>query len=182
MGFGVTPLFMAAGDNRVEVVKLLLAAGADPNARCWLGRTPLHWVWDSPEVVEVLLAAGALLDAETNKHRNAFVEAVIETDHAKAVQLASLGCDVSGLRDLDLVAERRLFPNQQEGHLEQLQRLTGGALAELSTAQTLLNAEFPSMLTDYLLKFVHHELNLTQITAFTERELENAERSPQTTT
>ncbi len=63
---GVTPLMLAAGLGRLDVVEALLAAGADVNAADERGYTPLFhgcYNWDEdrgyPDVVEALLAAGA---------------------------------------------------------------------------------------------------------------------------
>lgn len=60
------PLVGAAGEARVEIVKMLLAAGADPNETggrgCSVGYTPLHAVANeeaSEDVAELLIAAGA---------------------------------------------------------------------------------------------------------------------------
>ena len=57
----VQPLHSAAASGDVTVVKLLLGAGADPNAVQRLGFTPLHAAAQngSREMVEALLAAGA---------------------------------------------------------------------------------------------------------------------------
>ncbi|NEK57363.1 ankyrin repeat domain-containing protein [Geodermatophilus sabuli] len=66
-------LHAAAGRARLEVVRLLLAAGADVNRRDPdTGRHPLHAAvaagagGDAPEVVRVLLDAGADVDATTS--------------------------------------------------------------------------------------------------------------------
>ena len=66
-------LHFAAGGARLELVRVLLAAGADANRRDpATGRTPLHAVVaaapaaDVPEVVRTLLAAGADVNATTN--------------------------------------------------------------------------------------------------------------------
>lgn len=74
--YGYGALFDAAGSNSLEVVRLLLSAGADPNAirvvRSGLRRapelntgTPLHLAaaCASPEVLQLLLQAGAAVDA-----------------------------------------------------------------------------------------------------------------------
>jgi ankyrin repeat protein len=64
-------LHFAAGGARLELVRLLLAAGADANRRDpATGRTPLHAAVaagsaDAPEIVRVLLAAGADVNATT---------------------------------------------------------------------------------------------------------------------
>lgn len=60
----IVPLVGAAGEARVEIVKMLLAAGADPNAsrQGSGGYTPLHAVADeeaSAPVAQLLLKAGA---------------------------------------------------------------------------------------------------------------------------
>ena len=39
---GSTPMFFAAQDNQLDVMKLLLAAGADVNKACADGCSPLH--------------------------------------------------------------------------------------------------------------------------------------------
>lgn len=66
-------LHFAAGGARLELVRLLLAAGADVNRRDpTTGRTPLHAAvasgpgGDAPEIVRVLLDAGADVNATTN--------------------------------------------------------------------------------------------------------------------
>ena len=65
-------LHFAAGGARLDLVRLLLAAGADVNRRDpATGRTPLHaavgadTAGDAPEIVRVLLAAGADVNATT---------------------------------------------------------------------------------------------------------------------
>jgi ankyrin repeat protein len=57
----VTPLHSAAAGSHAEIVKLLLEAGADPNAAQDGGFTPLHSAAqnDDRESVEALLEAGA---------------------------------------------------------------------------------------------------------------------------
>ena len=59
-------LVLEHNGNNVEVVKALLKAGADPNVRDKYGYTPLHvaaWSVGKPEVIQILLAAGAGLEA-----------------------------------------------------------------------------------------------------------------------
>ncbi len=62
----------AAGSGRLDVVRMLVDAGADVDRRDpATGRTALHAVaagpgGDAPEIVAVLLAAGADIDATTN--------------------------------------------------------------------------------------------------------------------
>jgi uncharacterized protein len=57
----VTPLIRASEGGHTEVARLLLARGADPNARDATGRTALAAAaeYGDPELVRVLLQAGA---------------------------------------------------------------------------------------------------------------------------
>jgi ankyrin repeat protein len=58
---GWTPLHLAAWKNHVDVVRCLLEAGADKNAKNDQGDTPIHWAVDLGHVdaVRCLLEAGA---------------------------------------------------------------------------------------------------------------------------
>ena len=61
-----TALYVAAGKGYVDIVKMLLAFGADVEAICRLGSKPLHQsliLPGSAEVVKLLLAAGADVNA-----------------------------------------------------------------------------------------------------------------------
>jgi ankyrin repeat protein len=59
---GVTPLFLAAEDNRLDVLKLLIAAGADVNMARADGYTPLHMAAQNGHagVVSALLEAAGV--------------------------------------------------------------------------------------------------------------------------
>lgn len=60
---GVTPLLLAAGDNEIPIVRVLLDRGANPNLSpsCGLytGVTPLMMALNSPQVITMLLEKGA---------------------------------------------------------------------------------------------------------------------------
>ncbi len=63
---GGTPLHYAARDSHKEIIELLIAKGADLNARMGEGLTPLHQAayGGQKEAVELLIAAGADVNAK----------------------------------------------------------------------------------------------------------------------
>ena len=58
----------AAPSGQKEVVELLIAEGADVNAKMDNGRTALHWaaLMGHKEVAELLIANGAVVKAKEN--------------------------------------------------------------------------------------------------------------------
>ena len=78
-----TALLCAAEDGNGRSVSLLLRAGADPNARCWRGRTPLMRA-NSREAVRELLRAGSDLDARDEDGGDALSIALLD-ERAEAV-------------------------------------------------------------------------------------------------
>jgi ankyrin repeat protein len=103
---GDTPLHLAAAGYRVEIVKLLLAAGADVNARLNHRRSgPLHYAadtcftsaaWDAGKQVEtlrLLLKAGAEINAP-DKNGATPLHRAVRTRGAEAVKcLIERGAD-----------------------------------------------------------------------------------------
>jgi hypothetical protein len=87
---GVTPLHWAALGGHVEIVKLLLAQGADVNAReTGYGGTPVGWAvhgWGGDAdaeryyaVVEVLVAGGAAIGSLLSDDRRMMAALLGET-------------------------------------------------------------------------------------------------------
>lgn len=90
-GFNKTPLFQASYDGSVDIMKLLLDAGADPNAIDDGGNNPLREValGKKPNAVKLLIERGANplhanKDGETmlsiaQKHSTPEIVAILET-------------------------------------------------------------------------------------------------------
>ena len=103
---GDTALHLAAAGYRVEMVRLLLAAGADPNsARNRRRSSPLHYAadgyitgpaWDpgrQVETLQLLLGAGADVNAQDQNGATALHRAVRTRCAAAALYLLSAGSD-----------------------------------------------------------------------------------------
>ena len=69
--YGDTPLLWATGFGHKEVAALLIAKGADVNAKAEGGWTPLHYATggDEKDIVELLIAKGANVNAKEAKDR-----------------------------------------------------------------------------------------------------------------
>lgn len=67
-GFGDTPLHVVSNWGDCQAIKLIVAAGADINARGENGFTPLHCATeqDHPEAIALLLSLGALILQDEN--------------------------------------------------------------------------------------------------------------------
>jgi len=83
----VTALHGAVARRDVEIVKMLLEAGADPNARQERGFAPLHDAAanGNARLVELLLTHGALADAKTDDGK-APADMAAERGHKEVVE------------------------------------------------------------------------------------------------
>ncbi len=104
--FGDTPLHLAAAGYRVEIVRLLLASGADPNSRLNHRESgPLHYAADAcltskawnatrqVETIQCLLKAGAEINAQ-DKNGATPLHRAVRTRGAEAVRcLLDAGAD-----------------------------------------------------------------------------------------
>jgi len=100
MGQGHTPLHLAADDDRkLKVIELLLARGADVNARDGYGKTPLHLAAGSDciKVVGLLLKHGAQINASDQSGATPLFVAISARfgDLATAKLLIENGADVT---------------------------------------------------------------------------------------
>ena len=76
---GLTPLMVAVSHNQLEIAKLLLANGADVNARDVYMHTPLilaMWVYNHDQMVRLLLTKGADVNLEDKWNMTALAYAV----------------------------------------------------------------------------------------------------------
>lgn len=91
---GQTALIGAAAIGDAESLRILLAAGADPNARSHAGLTSLMLVQGDEAKFQLLLDAGANINATDKKGLTALHFAVLQKDIPKAEFLVKHGANI----------------------------------------------------------------------------------------
>jgi ankyrin repeat protein len=84
---GRTPLMYAAGTGTVEAMKILLAAGADPNAADSFGATPLIFGIRDIAKVRLLLDAGARVNDKSKQDQTALIVAAANPGSIETLRL-----------------------------------------------------------------------------------------------
>jgi ankyrin repeat protein len=95
---GKSPLHMATGWGQVEIVKYLIAVGADIHAVNNNGGNPIHVAGsqNQPECARILVAHGARINAKQGKTGSTpLLIAVFKGNHEVARVLVELGADVN---------------------------------------------------------------------------------------
>jgi ankyrin repeat protein len=131
---GWTPLHIAVAECRADVVRLLVAAGADLGACTENHRTPLHVALEfCPDLVPVLLELGAVLDAPSAAFLGNVDALTAQLDEGASPSDAASGVDLLSWAALGgapatarLLLERGADPNGGALHAA-----AGGARLEL---------------------------------------------------
>ena len=82
---GGTPLHYAVGEGRNEIAKLLIAKGADVNAKGIYGTTPLHYA-NTKEIAGLLIAEGADVNAKDERGKTP-LDLAIQVKNPKTADL-----------------------------------------------------------------------------------------------
>ncbi|MGY2084595.1 ankyrin repeat domain-containing protein [Blastococcus sp. SYSU DS0539] len=92
---GWTPLHLAVACDRVDVVRVLVEAGADLGARTDHHRTPLHVALEhAPDLVPVLVELGAVVDAPSAAYLDDVDRLTAELDGGAALTDPTTGVDL----------------------------------------------------------------------------------------
>lgn len=94
---GSTALMHAAYAGTIEIMRVLIAAGADPNAGNDRKATPLHWAVADAGKLKFLISKGAQVDAKTVEGRTTLYLAAMQPTGAPIVKLLlEAGADPNG--------------------------------------------------------------------------------------
>jgi ankyrin repeat protein len=128
-----TPFGVAVGEGFLEIVKLILAAGTDPNASIGSGSAALALAADKghTEIVKVLLARGAAVDAQEEDGRTALAWAAERGNDEIVACLLDFGADVNHVVHSNGATALHLAAQRHEGTVALL--LARGARIDLKT-------------------------------------------------
>jgi uncharacterized protein len=132
---GVTALMVAAGGDHPDIVKILLDAGADPNALAGMTHpriiiTPLIIAMNPRnkkrlEIMDCLIAAGAKVNPPASFYESPLIDAVTKHDLEMIKALLDRGADVNWANEI--------------GHSALVRALTDGNGPDLSVIKLLLD-------------------------------------------
>lgn len=95
-----TALMIAVSNEQIECINILLENGANPNIPDMYGMTPIHFAVtkNSPDIIEMLVLAGANKDVLTNEGSGIqwtpLIRAIKCQSVDAAIKLIELGCDL----------------------------------------------------------------------------------------
>ena len=90
-------LIRAAFQGKIEIVKFLVAAGADLDYKCKIGSTALIWAsrFGNPQIVQSLILAGAKIDFQSCQGFTALIWACNQGYATIAQQLVNAGANLN---------------------------------------------------------------------------------------
>jgi len=135
---GATPLNYAVAENRVAVVKFLLASKANVNAKKKNGRTPLHIAASLglQDVVTLLLSKGADMNAQDAQGRTPLS---IAKDKRQQDVISAFMSKTPKTRTGETLAGLRIGDNQAA-----VEKLYGRGKHELSSGNTYIEYRNPN--------------------------------------
>lgn len=97
-----TPLFYAVNQSNKELVRVLLEAGASPDAKTQFGKTPLHEAIGNLEILQMLLAAKGNPNVTNDRGETPLHEAIANGSLETVDALLKAGADVNKKSDSQL--------------------------------------------------------------------------------
>lgn len=106
--------------TNIELIKLLLRSGANPNRRSEDGETALYWATfrDENELVELLIEAGATVEAEQPKDGYTSLHIASEHGNREIAELLLKSGGESALNKFDQISRTPLMWAVEKGYLE----------------------------------------------------------------
>lgn len=118
----ISPIFVAAEVGNIEIVKILLDAGARVSAVDKTNRTPLMFIDDdaTPELIRILIAAGANPNASDDEGYSPLLRVWSSVDEESLKALITAGADVNAKTK---IGETALMLAAEEGSVSAVETL-----------------------------------------------------------